>query len=164
MKTQFTLICSEIVLAFLLSISLIVGCGERNVTGGTPGTLTIAGEKLPEIRLDFHRIEGDKIETVGFAVTNAAGEFRLLKPGATGKLYLPDGEYRITIESIGPEINLPVEYLAPKLTPLQLSWKSSTPELKLDVSPPSVAPPPVIPSPGTPPAIIIKHFRSTDPQ
>lgn len=104
--------------------------------------MTFSGEKLPEIKLDFHRIEGDKTETVGFAVTNSVGEFRLLKPGATGKLYLPDGEYRITIESIGPEINLPVEYLDPKSTPLQISWKSSTPELKLDVSPPSIAPAP----------------------
>jgi len=111
------------------------GCGERTVTGGTPGTLRIDGEKYAEIQLTIHRVEGKQMETLGFGVTDAEGKFLLLKNGATGKLFLEPGEYRATVETIGPDVAIPNEYLKAETTPLRIEWTGKEAQLSLNVKP-----------------------------
>jgi hypothetical protein len=111
------------------------GCGERTVTGGTPGTLTIDGENYAEIQLTIHRVKGEQVETLGFGVTDAEGKFLLLKNGAAGKLFLEPGEYRATVETIGPDVAIPNEYLQAETTPLKVEWTGKDEQLSLNVKP-----------------------------
>ena len=105
------------------------------MTGGTPGTLTIEGEKYAEIQVTIHRVEGEQMKTMGFGVTDAEGKFLLLKNGATGKLFLEQGEYRVTVETIGPNVAIPSEYLKAETTPLRVVWTGKEEQLSLNVQP-----------------------------
>ena len=119
-------------LMVLLSLS---GCGERTVTGGTPGTFTIDGEKYAEIQVTIHRTKGEQVETLGFGVTDEEGKFLLLKNGAAGKLFLEPGEYRVTVETIGPDVAIPNKYLKAETTPLRVVWTGKEEQLSLNVQP-----------------------------
>lgn len=102
--------------------------------GGTAGSVTIDGQKLPEIQVKIYQIAGDRQTPIGFGVTDAEGKFLLLQNGAVGKLFLKPGEYRVTIETIGPEITIPPDYLDPEKTPLQVTWTQDLKELPLTVT------------------------------
>ena len=117
-----------------LTLLLLCGCGERTMTGGTPGSVTIDGQKDAEIQVQIHQIREKEIETWGFGVTDAEGKFRLLQNGAAGKLYLQPGEYRVTVESVGPELRIPSDFLDPERTPLRVTWSGSEQELALAVT------------------------------
>jgi hypothetical protein len=47
-------------------------------------------------------------------------------------LWLPPGEYRITLESIGPPIQIPKAYTLAESTPLKASWTATDETLKLE--------------------------------
>lgn len=122
-------------LAVLSLTTLIVsGCGSSSATGGTRGTLRIDGLVLSEIQLTVHRMDGNSTEPIGFGLTMADGTFELLQPGAVGPLWLAPGEYRITLESIGPPIAIPREYTLAETTPLKASWTANDDVLKLEAA------------------------------
>jgi len=127
-------------IGFLL-IPVLIGCGERTVTGGTPGSITIDGNQYSEIQLGIHQIQEKEVLTLGFGVTDEEGKFRLLQNGAGGKLYLRPGEYRITVESIGPELAIPPDYLEPERTPLRVNWTGEENGLLLEVTTKGEEPP-----------------------
>ncbi|MCB1513069.1 MAG: hypothetical protein KDJ36_19405, partial [Hyphomicrobiaceae bacterium] len=83
----------------------------------------------------IHRVEGEQMKTMGFGVTDAEGKFLLLKNGATGKLFLEQGEYRVTVETIGPNVAIPSEYLKAETTPLRVVWTGKEEQLSLNVQP-----------------------------
>lgn len=111
----------------------VAGCGTRSVSGGTPGLLTIGGEKLAEIQVRIHAGTGPAFQPVGFGVTRADGTFELLSNGASGALWLPAGEYRVTLETIGPPLPVSQDYLQADRTPLKISWSKALKSLELAV-------------------------------
>ena len=115
------------------SVGLLAGCGTGGVSGGTPGVLKIEGQPVPEIQLKVYSGPVDSLEFRGFAVTQPDGHFGWLLPEARGPLWLPSGEYRVTVESIGPPIKLPSTYRDAKLTPLVVHWDDSQPTWNLDI-------------------------------
>ncbi len=120
--------------ACLLSLA---GCGPRAVTGGTPGTLTYRGEQRSDIQVTAYQVEGSQLEQVGFSVTANDGTFQLVTNGARGPLRLTPGDYRFTLESVGPPIRVAKKYTKPDSTPLKVSWSAGDKSLDLDVPPDS---------------------------
>ncbi|HVW01563.1 MAG TPA: hypothetical protein VHB77_14520 [Planctomycetaceae bacterium] len=112
------------------------GCrGARPVTGGTTGTLTIGGKSYSDVQVTFHDADN---ALVGFGVTDNNGNFELVTEGARGPLWLPEGEYSVTLQSAGAPLQFPAEYASPDTTPLKISWDgdpSADVELKISSVP-----------------------------
>lgn len=120
MKDQFPEVHSMLnrigyVVLGLVALS-IAGCGVRPVKGGTHGMLRIDGEVIGDIQITVHRMDESLIEPIGIGTTNNDGEFELLQPGAQGALWLTPGEYRFTLESIGPPIQFPKDFTKAETT------------------------------------------------
>lgn len=110
---------------------LLTGCGSPAVQGGTSGVLQCGTERISDIQLTLYQNTGSGFEPVGFAQTGPEGAFQLLKPRATGPLWLPTGEYVCTLESTGAPVQFPKEYASPGTTPLKVSWKEGAESLAL---------------------------------
>jgi hypothetical protein len=68
---------------------------------------------------------------VGFGTTDNAGHFELLTPDGQAALYLEPGNYTFTLESVGPPVQFPEEYLQPETTPLKVTWTADMSSLDL---------------------------------
>ncbi len=112
----------------------ISGCGGSGVAGGTTGTLRIDGRGLPEIQLRLYQARADDFVEAGFGVTVADGRFELLQPAARGALWLSPGDYRVTLESIGPPLQIPAEFQQPATTPVILTVDPGQESIELDVN------------------------------
>lgn len=128
--------CWPCVLALLLMLS---GCGSpRGVTGGTMGILHAGAERLAEIQITVHQVDGAASKPIGFAATRLDGTFELVTNGAQGPLRLRAGDYRCTLESIGSPLPIPPEFTRPETTPLKVSWTDT--ENSLDLNVPALIP------------------------
>lgn len=121
---------------FLFTVSLLTGCSDvpAPATGGTPGTLTLGDGVTSDINITVHRNSAGSFQPVGFGLTDAEGKFILYQTGATGPLWLEPGDYVFTLESVGPSIAFPKEYLNPQATPLKLNWTADSKSADLKVS------------------------------
>lgn len=119
----------------VLVTTLLIGCGgARHVAGGTPGTLHAGSMLLGDIQVTVHRVTGPTSEVVGMGITRADGRFELVQPGAKGPLHLAPGEYRMTVESVGPVLlRFPMEYRSAEKTPLRVEWTVADSQLDLEV-------------------------------
>lgn len=117
---------------------LLSGCGgARHVAGGTTGTLQADNMLLGDIQVTVHRVAGAIVEVAGMGITQASGQFELVLPGAKGPLHLTPGEYRITVESVGPvSLRFPKEYRSVEKTPLVVTWTANNSQLDLEVPAP----------------------------
>jgi len=108
----------------ILGLVTLTGCGQHvpAVTGGTQGILECEGQKIGDVQLTLYPGEGTATAPVGFAVTQLDGTFELYKMGATGPLWLPAGQYRCTLESVGAPVQIPSRYMKPETTPLTVDW------------------------------------------
>ncbi len=118
--------------------TLLIGCGgAQHVAGGTTGTLHAGSVLLGDIQVTVHRVTGATAEVIGLGITQASGHFELVLPGAKGPLHLTPGEYRITVESVGPvPLRFPKEYASAEKTPLLVKWTDDNTQLDLEVPPP----------------------------
>jgi hypothetical protein len=115
------------------------GCGVSPVSGGSSGTIRMGETPLSDIQVTVHRLAGDRIETIGFGVSGPDGKFALVRNGAAGPLWLSPGEYRCTVESVGPvPVRFPQVYGQAGTTPFKVEWVSSDQELELEL--PSLVP------------------------
>lgn len=114
---------------------LLIGCGgPRHVAGGTTGTLHAGSVLLGDTQVTLHRVAGVTTEVVGMGITRTDGHFELVLPGAKGPLHLTPGEYRITVESVGPiPLRFPKDYGSPEKTPLFVKWAADDTQLDLEV-------------------------------
>jgi hypothetical protein len=121
---------------FLFLISLLTGCSDSPLpaTGGTPGTLTFGDGVTSDINITVHRNSAGRFKPIGFGLTDVEGKFVLYQTGAIGPLWLEPGDYVFTLESVGPSIAFPKEYLNPQSTPLKLSWTADSTSADLTVS------------------------------
>lgn len=116
------------------AILAIAGCQDvRPTPGGTAGTLHAGDTPLSEIQVTVHQMEADSFQPIGFGVPDADGYFRLVTTDATGPLFLPAGEYRCTLESIGAPVEIPQEYTKAETSPLKITWTESDQQLDLGI-------------------------------
>lgn len=127
---------NSIVAVFLFFVSLLNGCSDGPIpaTGGTPGTLKFGDGVTSDINITVHRNSAGSFQPIGFGLTDIEGKFILYQTGAAGPLWLEPGDYAFTLESVGPSIAFPKEYLSPLLTPLKLSWTADSKSADLTTS------------------------------
>jgi hypothetical protein len=125
-----------ILAVFLFTVSLLSGCSDAPApaTGGTPGTLTFGDGVTSDINITVHRSSAGSFHPIGFGLTDVEGKFILYQTGAAGPLWLDPGDYVFTLESVGPAIAFPKEYLRPQSTPLKLSWTADSKSADLTLS------------------------------
>lgn len=121
--------------AFCLLAIALLGCGgPRHVAGGTTGTLHAGSVQLGDIQVTVHRVTGATTEVMGMGITRSDGRFELVQPGARGPLHLASGEYRVTVESVGPvPLRFPREFGSAEKTPLRVEWTTESSQLDLEV-------------------------------
>ncbi len=126
---------------FVLLMTLLHGCGgARHVAGGTQGTLHAGSVLLGDIQVTVHRVTSTTSEVVGMGITRTDGHFELVLPGAKGPLHLTPGEYRITVESVGPvPLRFTKDYASAEKTPLHVKWTAENSQLDLEVPLPIAA-------------------------
>ena len=126
---------NSILAIFLFAISLLNGCSNAPApaAGGTPGTLTFGDGVTSDINITVHQNSAGSFQPIGFGLTDIEGRFILYQTGAAGPLWLEPGDYVFTLESVGPSIVFPKEYLSPQTTPLQLSWTADSNSADLTV-------------------------------
>lgn len=119
-----------------LSLWAMTGCGggPAPAAGGTSGTLKFGDQVTSDMIVHVFKKNGIAFEETGFGTTQADGTFVLYKPGASGPLFLEAGEYSFTLESVGPDAEIPTEFLNPETTPLRENW--STEKSSLDLQAP----------------------------
>lgn len=130
----------QIILGVLLAC--IAGCQQRSaeITGGTPGTLRFGSQTIGDLVVVLHRGSSTSFEQVGFGRTNDAGEFQLVVQGKEEPLKLPPGDYVVTLESLGPPIAFPKEYVLTDKAVLKVSWTDSSVQLDLQAPEALLAP------------------------
>ena len=126
---------NNILTIFLFSVSLLTGCSDAPAlaTGGTPGTLTFGDGVTSDINITVHRDSAGSFQPIGFGLTDVDGKFILYQTGAAGPLWLEPGDHVFTLESVGPSIKFPKEYLSPQSTPLKLNWTAESKSADLSV-------------------------------
>ena len=118
----------------LATLSLFtVGCdgSPAPAPGGTGGMLKFGDQVTSDIVITIHRKNGGSYESIGFGATQTDGTFVLYKPGAAAPLFLEPGDYSCTLESVGPPVRLPKEYLEPARSPMTFTWTEETETLDL---------------------------------
>jgi hypothetical protein len=115
------------------------GCGPQPVAGGTTGELHAGEQPLSDVQVTVHRAEGSNWVALGFGVANSHGAFELVNNEASEPLWLPSGEYRVTLESVGAPVKIPREYTAPETTPFQIKRVEEGEKLNLQIPAPLLA-------------------------
>ena len=110
----------------------LIGCGSATtIEGGSPGFLWFGSEMLSGICVVAHHSDGASFHPVGYGTTNNAGHFKLLTPDGQSALHLEPGEYSFTLESVGPPVQFPEEFLRAETTPLKVTWTNEMSSLDL---------------------------------
>ena len=111
---------------------VLFGCDNSPAPaiGGTSGTLKFGDQVTSDIVITIHRKTG-AVEALGFGTTQSDGLFVLYKPGAAEPLFLDPGDYCCTLESVGPLVRIPKEYLDPKRSPMTFTWTEDSDTLDL---------------------------------
>ena len=120
----------------ILTVGILTGClqGCSSPTvskDGSAGSLWFGTETLGDICVVVHRKESTSFQSIGFGTTDQAGFFHLLKTGGQDPLILEPGEYVFTLESVGPQIEFPDEYLNAETSPLKATWSAESTSLDL---------------------------------
>ncbi len=112
----------------------IAGCAPQGISGGTTGQIRTESSPLADVQITVYRVEGTDIHEAGFGISNPDGEFSLVRTGAAGPLWLEPGEYRFTLESVGPVfMKWSPEYATAARSPLQQQWGPADHNLDLVV-------------------------------
>ncbi len=123
---------SCLLLLFCL-LPAMAGCGPQPIAGGTSGQFCVNGEFLGDVELSLY--PADSSETrAGFGVTTDDGWFQLVQEGANGRLLLPAGRFRVTVNSAGTEWPIPADYTKPETTPLEIEWTGGIGSLNIDLA------------------------------
>jgi hypothetical protein len=118
-------------LMLLLAFS---GCGHpQGVTGGTEGVLHAGPERLAELQITIHQVNGTTTTPIGFGTTRMDGSFELVTTGAKGPLRLKAGNYACTLESVGSPLAIPQPLTRPESTTIKVTWTGDEQSLDLDI-------------------------------
>lgn len=102
----------SLVLIFLLAVVAFTGCSDVAVpiSGGTRGTMTSDGKAMSQMELTFYAESVSSELPVAYGMVQSDGSFELVNAARTGEISLEAGRYRVTVESIGAEVNIPPRY------------------------------------------------------
>lgn len=107
--------------------ALMNGCANEAspIVGGTSGTLTSDGQPMSEVELSFYPDSSSndalpKDAPVAYGAVRSDGTFELINASRTAAMRLEAGGYRVTIESLGAEVNLSPQYTDPGVTKLRV--------------------------------------------
>jgi hypothetical protein len=119
----------------VVSLLLPFGCSTSPtsvVTGGTEGWLIVGDSPTPDFEVRVFEV--GSTNPLGMGVTGIDGNFKLMVPGGDAPLWLSDGEYAITLESIGAASpRMSAAYGNPAKTPLKVKWRSANQTLELKI-------------------------------
>lgn len=129
-----------------LLVVVCIGLGCQSETdpapGGTPGIVLAGTHPLKDVQITVYPDEPKgtaDTQPLAFGITDDGGRFRLQSQGSLEVFVLPEGTYRITVESVGEfQLIWPAEFSSPQQTPLKKTWSSSDSELVLDVPEPRI--------------------------
>ncbi len=128
MKTRIGLLNAAIVAACLM------GCSSPAISrDGSSGSLQFGADTLSDICVVVHKKDGSSFQGAGFGTTDHNGSFHLVNNGGQEALVLEPGDYCFTLESLGPQIVFPADYLKPETTPLKVTWTTDMKSLDLKV-------------------------------
>lgn len=120
---------------FILAIVLtgLAGCGNATpgIAGGTAGKLSFGNDVSSDIRITVYEAQAGSFRPIGFGNSAADGSFVLYSPAADEPLWLQPGDYAFTLESLGPPVQFPDEYLNAETSPLKVTWSVEMPTLEL---------------------------------
>lgn len=124
-------VCLRSVLLFAF---FLTGCenGPEPATGGTQGVLKFGSSVTSDMVVHVFQKQRSAFQEIGFGNTSADGTFVLYSPGAKEPLFLTPGEFAFTLESVGPTVKMPKEFLKPESTPLKVTWTEGMPSLILE--------------------------------
>ena len=122
----------KLIIAILIA-GFLCGCsGSRSpAKGGTAGALMFGPEVTSDILVTVYKKNDNGFQSIGFGTMAVNGSFILYNNGATEPLWLEPGDYKFTLESIGPPIKFPAPYLKPESSPLHVNWNSDMTSLVL---------------------------------
>lgn len=119
----------------LLCQLFFLGCNNsanQPVTGGTAGVLIAGDQPVPDFEVKVYEATGSTL--IGIGLTSYDGSFKLVQPTGDSSLWLSEGEYRITLESLGAATpKMSPAYASPSKTPLKVQWKSDSQSLDLKI-------------------------------
>ncbi len=129
-----------------LLVVACIGLGCHSETDpaptGTPGILLAGTHSLKDVQITVYPDEPQgtaDAQPLAFGITDDGGRFRLQSHGSLDGFDLPEGNYRMTLESVGEfQLIWPAEFSSPRQTPLKKTWSSSDSELVLDVPEPRI--------------------------
>ena len=116
----------------LLALLMMQGCrsAASATEPGTPGILTLADQPCADFEVRVYR--AGQSAPLGVGLTGLDGRFGLINPDGAGPCWLTPGEYKVSIESIGPgALELPSTYSDPQNTPLNITWKAEDSQLTI---------------------------------
>lgn len=122
------------VIAWGWALITLSGCGQPVAAGGTEGVFRYAGRPMSDVQITvYQQSAAGTFEAVGFGVPVIDGSFELYQPDAAGPLWLLPGDYRLTLESAGSPIEIPLDYTSPASTPLRIGWSDADRILDIEV-------------------------------
>jgi hypothetical protein len=117
----------------MLIAGFLGGCSGATspAKGGTAGALMFGPEVTSDILVTVYQKNDTGFQSIGFGTTAVNGSFILYNTGATEPLWLEPGDYKFTLESIGPPVRFPAPYTTPESSPLHVNWNSDMTSLVL---------------------------------
>lgn len=103
-------------------IGFITGCSDDAVPidGGTAGKLTSDGKAMSQMELTFYSDSPFSGSPVAYGAVQNDGAFELVDAPRTEAIELEPGDYRVTVESLGADVEIPKQYSDPSKTTLRL--------------------------------------------
>jgi len=116
---------NRIIAMFLITvhgIAMLTGCSDEAVpiTGGTEGTMTSDGNAMSQMELTFFLDSESSDVPVAYGAVQSDGSFELVNAARAEAIHLDAGRYRVTIESLGADVNIPSYYGDPGKTKLRI--------------------------------------------
>lgn len=112
------------------------------VPTGTPGLILAGTHPLKDVQVTIYPAESSNsgpLNPMAFGISDDGGRFRLHSNGSLEGFELPEGTYRMTLESVGEfQLVWPADFADPRKTPLKKSWTPADSELILDVPEPRI--------------------------
>ncbi|TWT95672.1 hypothetical protein [Neorhodopirellula pilleata] len=102
--------------------TVLTGCSDEAVpiVGGTLGTMTSDGKPMSQMELTFYPDSLSTDSPIAYGAVQSDGSFELVNAARNGAINLEAGHYRVTVESLGADVEIPPHYADPGKTKLRI--------------------------------------------
>ncbi|MBL8816983.1 MAG: hypothetical protein JNL58_13220 [Planctomyces sp.] len=130
------------ILQAVLLVFICAGCssGEgQHSEGGTVCVILAGIHPLKDVQVSVFSDDRPEDQPIAFGISDDNGRLLLRQRESLSGFQLPEGGYRLTIESVGEfQLIWPGEFSDPLRTPLKQLWAPNGSELILDVPEPKL--------------------------